>query len=322
MAPKDNAPDPVNLHPIKVVARRTGLTPDVIRVWERRYHAVEPRRAKGRRRLYTDEEVERLSMLRKVTRAGRRIRDVASLSDEELRTMVAEDERAAATVAEIPPSRGRHRSRSSHVDEAIRAVEALDGEALERTLLRASVELSETALLDDVVAPLLRRVGDRWHDGTLRVMHEHLTSAVVRSMLGAARAKAGPPPGAPAIVVTTPAGQVHELGALMVALSASREGWRVTYLGSDIPAEEIAAAALQSEARVVALSLVHPADDPRVADELERLRRSLGDRIAIVAGGRAVGGYRQVLSEIGAIVPADLPELRAKLEELRLQPAG
>ena len=307
-------------HPIQVVARRTGLTPDVIRVWERRYHAVSPQRAKGKRRLYTDDEVERLLLLRKVTRAGRRIGDVAGLSTKELRATVAEDERASVAAAGLSaPTRPRARGKADVLHESLQAIEALDGEALEAALLRASMDMSETELIDRVVAPLMHEVGERWHEGTLKVAHEHLTTAVVRSFLGASRGSRILPASAPSIVVTTPAGQLHEVGAMLVAMSASREGWRVTYLGPNTPFEEVASAARKLDARAVGLSIVHPADDPVVADELRRLRQRLDDATSIVVGGRGVDGYRVVLDQIGALLPGSLSELSSTLEELRLK---
>ena len=78
-------------HPIKVVARRTGLTPDVLRVWEKRYSAVTPTRVSTGRRLYSDQDVERLLLLRRATLVGRRIGQVAALPTDELETLVDED---------------------------------------------------------------------------------------------------------------------------------------------------------------------------------------------------------------------------------------
>ena len=92
-------------HPIQVVARRTGLTPDVIRAWERRYQAVTPQRAANSRRLYSDLDVEKLSLLRRATSAGRRIGDIAGQSIEELYSLVENDELAAAQARNIPSQR-------------------------------------------------------------------------------------------------------------------------------------------------------------------------------------------------------------------------
>jgi methanogenic corrinoid protein MtbC1 len=165
--------------------------------------------------------------------------------------------------------------------------------------------------------PLMETIGDRWSDGTLRVAHEHMATAVVRSFMGALKESRPASDSAPTIVVTTPAGQLHELGALMASVAAASDGWRVNYLGPNLPAEEIAAAARGSSAKVVALSIVHPADDPRLPQEIRALRRLMGDQISIVAGGAVVRAYEETLTEAGAALTPDIPSLRAHLESLR-----
>ena len=115
--------------------------------------------------------------------------------------------------------------------------------ALEAALLHARVALSHTAFIETLIMPLMQNIGELWREGTLRIMHEHLASAIVRSLLGSLVTTAGAPPTAPYLIVTTPAGQLHEIGALIIASVASTEGWRVTYLGPNLPAEDMAAAA-------------------------------------------------------------------------------
>jgi len=118
-------------------------------------------------------------------------------------------------------------------------------------------------------------------------------------------------------VVTTPSRQHHELGALIAAETATGEGWQVTYLGPELPPEEIAAAALQKGARAVALSLTYPPDDPQLVDDLRKLRRLLGSRTALIVGGQASRTYGSILSEVGAVHIASLGELRQHLQTLR-----
>jgi methylmalonyl-CoA mutase cobalamin-binding subunit len=118
-------------------------------------------------------------------------------------------------------------------------------------------------------------------------------------------------------VATTPARQRHELGALLAAATAAGEGWQVTYLGPDLPPEEIAAAALQKRARAVALSITYPPDDPMLVDDLRRLRRLLGPHILLITGGRACPAYSAALQEIGALRLEDLASLRRELQALR-----
>ena len=121
---------------------------------------------------------------------------------------------------------------------------------------------------------------------------------------------------APVLIVTTPVGHRHEFGALIVTIRAAAAGWRAVYLGPNLPADEIAASALDRSARAVALSLVYPGDEPRVALELKRLRKLLGPDVALLAGGRAANDYKAVLNEIGARVPKNMLSLARELEAL------
>src|SRR3954453_10877138 len=90
-------------HPIGVVARRTGLKPDLIRAWERRYGAVAPGRTETRRRFYSDEDVERLLLLRRAVSSGRGISQVAGLSNPELEALI-EAEPAPSAYTPPPPA--------------------------------------------------------------------------------------------------------------------------------------------------------------------------------------------------------------------------
>ncbi len=304
-------------HPIQVAARRSGLTPDVIRAWERRYHAVEPARSGTNRRLYTESDIEKLFLLSQVTRAGRRIGDVANLSADKLREIVAEDGEAAARVGSLPASPARGRTEEHYLDACLDYLNDLDAAGLEATLAEASIALSTPVLLEQLITPMLQQVGEGWHSGKLRVAHEHMTTAVVRSLLGGLRKSGSLPSTAPELVVAAPAGQRHELGALMVALAATADGWKVTYLGADLPAADIAAAALQRNARAVALSIVHPADDPNLPGEIEILGTALGDATVLLAGGRGAGAYSAALAAAGGRIIETIPSLRSELQTLR-----
>jgi DNA-binding transcriptional MerR regulator/methylmalonyl-CoA mutase cobalamin-binding subunit len=298
---------------MRLAAERTGLTPDVLRVWERRYGAVRPRRSRGNRRLYSAAELDRLRLLARATRQGRPISLLAPLDDARLRAVVEADESAAMRSGGAGE---RYPAPEHAVDEALAAVRALSAAALDRALARAALSFPRAILLEDVFAALLRRIGDLWQSGNLRVAHEHLASALVRGVL--AQLGGGSEGGAgPLLVSATPAGQRHEFGALMAALEAEGAGYRVAYLGPDLPAEEIASAAAALGASVVALSIVHPADDPRLGAELERLRRLVGREVALLAGGAAASGYARALDRAGVDALPSLRALRERLRDLR-----
>ena len=299
---------------IRAVSVRTGLSAHVIRVWEKRYGAVQPNRSGTNRRYYSEEQIERLVLLRDLAQAGHSIGTIAKLETEELRRMASQISRESGFAAGASSAASEA---EPFLAECIATVKALNAGALEDVLKRTATVLGAQGLLQRVVAPLAQRIGDLWREGSITAAHEHFASAVIRVFLGhAARTFASAEDG-PVLVVATPSGQLHELGALLVGASAANLGWRVTYLGASLPAAEIAGAARQHRAKAVALSLVYPEDDPRLEGELERLRELLPEETVLLTGGRASPAYRKPLKQIGALQIKDLTHLGAVLDELR-----
>ncbi len=299
-------------HTIKAVAQRTGLSAHVIRIWEKRYSAVEPVRTDTNRRLYSDREVERLTLLRDLTQSGHSIGPIAQLPTERLRQLASDSLAANGK----PPEPARAPS-GSLLDQSLAAVKELDGARLEKILNQSAVELGAQGVLQKVIAPLAQRIGDLWRDGIITAAHEHFASGVIRIFLGHAAKSFAHATNAPTLVVGTPHGQIHELGALLAGAAAAHLGWRVVYLGASLPAAEIAGAARQSKALAVALSLVYPEDDRDLPAELGRLRQLLPESIVLLAGGRAAASYRPALTQIGATEMKDLQHFCSVLDEIR-----
>jgi len=304
----------MSVHPISVVTRRTGLTQDLLRAWEKRYEAVTPTRTPTGRRLYTEADIEKLRLLKQLVDGGRRISDVAGLDIEALQALAREDEREA--VVNGPVRRPTDANGRSYLARCVDAVDRLDRDDLEHTLSEAGLALSPARVRRDVLVPFIRILGDRWEDGSWRVVHEHLASAILRAVLWDMVRRGGTDLTGNVLVVATPSGQRHELGALLAAGLATELGWDVLYLGADLPAEEIAAAVLAKQARGVLLSVVFPKADGRTADEIRRLRALVGEQTPLLVGGRAAGSYQDVLVEVGALVASDLPALGQQLREL------
>lgn len=300
------------LHPMRVVAQRTGLTPDLLRAWEKRYGAVSPVRSAGGQRHYSDADVARLQLLVRATRGGRQIGQVAPLDNTELLKVIESDERAAA-INRAPSADGP--APEVFLSSALMAVEAFDGYALEQTLRTAALRLPADDVLDQVIGPLLFTIGSLWHQGQLQPANEHLATTTIRRVLTWMGEVTAPPAGAPVVIIGTPAHHVHELGAMLAATTAAGNGWRVIYLGASLPAEELARAAKQVKADAVALSIIYPTGDERVSDELRRLRVHLGPSIGIVAGGSGASSYADALREIGAEQLTSLTALRGYLRK-------
>jgi DNA-binding transcriptional MerR regulator/methylmalonyl-CoA mutase cobalamin-binding subunit len=298
---------------IKTVARMTGLSVHLIRMWEKRYQAVSPQRTRTNRRLYSDADIKRLNYLRMATAAGHAISNVASLPLQTLRSMIA---KSAASVGRprnkvvLPPSVAFQQS-------ALRAVKEMDTAALSDALEKALVALGHQGLLTEVVSPLASTVGEHWRSGKFSAAHEHFLTAALKIFLGHLSSQFAARPDSPHLIVGTPAGQLHELGAVIVRDAAAQVGWNTTYLGPSLPAAEIAGAAIQNNVMAVALSIVYPDDDPNLPAELTALRRFLPKQVKILAGGRAAESYLATLANIGATVTDDIGEFCNELDRLR-----
>jgi methylmalonyl-CoA mutase cobalamin-binding subunit len=119
------------------------------------------------------------------------------------------------------------------------------------------------------------------------------------------------------MVVGTPAGQLHDMAALMAAASAANMGWRVAFVGPNLPAFELAGAVRVFDAQCLGLSITYPNDDPNLAKELLELRRILHPSVHIIVGGRSAASYSQALARIGARYCGSLDGLCFELDELR-----
>jgi DNA-binding transcriptional MerR regulator/methylmalonyl-CoA mutase cobalamin-binding subunit len=267
---------------IGAVAKATGIHPDTLRIWERRYGGPQPARTDAGGRLFSDADIARLRLIKQLVDRGHAIGRIAALADAELRGILAQHEGAAPAV----PAAGAALIR----EQFLTAIEALDMDAAQRLLARASLGLGAPALVDDLVLPILNEVGHRWEGGRLRIVHEHGASSLLRSLLGGMLATYAPAASAARMVVTTPSGELHEFGALLAALLARAAGWNALYLGPNLPAEDMLDAVARTNARAFVLSLV-TADAPEVSTELERLCARLPADVTLLAGGSAVARF-------------------------------
>jgi len=281
-------------HTILIASRRSGVSPAVIRAWEKRYGVLTPRRCEKGLRHYTDEDIERLTLLHKLTKQGYRIGGIAKCSIEELRELLSKGQPCREAIRQL--------TKPEHFIEAARAtLETYDADKLRCILHIAIGTLGHRLTLREVIAPMIAQTGEEWRDGKLGEAQEHLHSVVVREILSCSVPGSEVPINAPEMVVTTPAGTAHELGALLVAATARDLGWRITYLGSSLPSHEIVKAVTARKAKAVALSLVYPTGCELVAAEIARLRQLLPENVAIIAGGRAAHSYCAALTTVDGI---------------------
>lgn len=307
-------PDAKPQYLIGTVSKRSGVKPDLVRAWERRYQAVIPVRSDGRQRLYSDDDIVKLKLLHQATQQGHAISRIAKLSLAQLQEML-KTEREIEVIA--PVSNERLHICEDYLQKCLEATEAFDSFSLERHFENALLELGTLAFIESLLVPLLQRIGEHWQQGRLRPSHEHMASAIIRSMAYILRSNAPRNPGAPRLVIATPAGQVHELGALLASLIAEFRGWQVTYLGADLPAEEIALAVRHLAAAAVALSITFDDDSLNTLRELRKLKSLIAAETALILGGRAALHYAG-LADDGKVyvIMGGIEEYKRLLDEL------
>ena len=242
------------------LSRRSGVSPELLRAWERRYALLQPTRSRGGLRLYSPDDLARVEAMQQHLAQGLAAAEAAALAartshDEEVASPAAKDELAAAL--------------SSFDDGAAHAV-------FDSLLAR----LSTDTLLRDVVIPYLHELGEQWQRGEVSIAQEHFASSLLRGrLLGLARGW-GRGLG-PVVVLACAPGEQHDLGLLTFGLALRTRGWRVVFLGPDTPIASAADAARSFEASFVVLSAVDPRPLRRHAAEI----RELAQDVRLCLGG-------------------------------------
>ena len=307
-------------YPIRVVAARVGLTEMTVRAWERRHGAVAPARSTGGQRLFSDADIERLTLLRALTAQGTSISALAPLATAALRRMAPE--LAAAPEASARVVSGAASALAGELSTCRRAVVALDAERLHQLLMRLTLERGPLVFLEEVASPLCGWIGDEWSRGRLTEAQEHAASEVLRRVLGFMLQTLRRERREHHVVLTTLAGERHEFGAMMAGIIAAQDGWSYHYLGPDLPGAAIGAAVKRVDARLVAVSIVAPSQGAQPARELLALRRAVGRRVDIVVGGPSSALVDGLLAEARATRLDTLREWRELLAERHAQAAS
>lgn len=277
------------------LSRRSGVSPDLLRAWERRYSLLRPSRSPGGLRLYSEDDLLRVGAMQEQLAAG----------------LAAAE---AAAVAAAQRGVARSQSDTTHArDELAAALLAFDETRAHAAFDALVAALSLDTLLGDVVVPYLHDLGDRWERGEISVAQEHFASALLRGrLLGLARGW-GQGLGPTALLACAP-GEHHDLGLIAFGLALRARGWRILYLGPDTPLESLAGAARSSRPDRIVVSAV----DPRTLDA-ER------DQLLELAGSYrlAVGGAATTSLELGDDVlpltgsPVDGADMLTRLEHGR-----
>jgi DNA-binding transcriptional MerR regulator len=301
------------LYPIRAVSNLTGISVDTLRAWERRHRVVAPQRD-DHGRLYTEADVLRLRLLKAAVDKGHAISRLATLGIEELQAL---DHRVHAK------ANGEMETRFTSLDifplvlsSMIASIEQLQYAEVERELSRLAAILSAQDLVHHIALPLLREVGRAWEQGRLSVAHEHLTSSLLRSLLGATISlyRRNSPGGM--LVFATPSGERHEFGILLAATLAAGGGAGILYLGPDLPSDEILHVAQKTAPQAVVLGLIGAEDANGGFLEVKKIAQKLPAKIELWVGGPREEALINKLEKTRALLIDDFKMLEQHLVRL------
>src|SRR3954466_3383823 len=253
------------------LSRRVGVSDHLLRAWETRYGLLRPSRSTGGYRLYSEADADRIRRMKEHLAAG--------LSAAEADDAVRAESRGASVGASPAAGVG-----VTELSVALRvALETFDEPAAQAVLDRLLSDLSLATVLRDVVMPYLADLGARWQDGSASVAQEHFASFVLRGRLAGLARGWGDGRG-PLAVLACPSLELHDLALMVFGIMLNRQGWRIDYLGTSTPLDQIAAAVDQTSPDLVVLA----ASVPEVLEPLRGELAALAARVPLALAGPGV----------------------------------
>lgn len=280
------------------LSRRTGVSAERLRAWERRYGLLRPTRSSGGLRLYSAGDVDRVRLMQQHLANGLAAAEAARAAS------------GAVAGEEAPPAAAPVLAPAALRDELAEALDDFDEPRAQAILDRLVGVITLEALLGDVVLPYLRELGERWARGEASIAQEHFATTVLRGrLLGLARGW-GVGIGPTAVLACLP-GEHHDLGLVAFGLALRARGWRIVHLGPDTPIDTVAEA---SRALHPALVVVSAVSDARVKPAVQQLRALAADHRLALGGAAAATGLLE--SEDVLALTGDPTAEAARVSEL------
>lgn len=265
---------------IAAVERDTGLSKDVLRVWERRYGFPTPGRDGNGERLYTAEQVERLRLIRRLMDLGYRPGKLIAAAEEDLLALARQArDTSAETMADAD---------ADALAGMLAAIRDHDAFAYQQAMQQRLARQGLQRFVQDTVAPLVRQVGEAWEDGRFEIFEEHLFTELTQRMLRQSIAALPSAERTPRLLLTSVPEEQHSLGLLMVEALLALEGAECIPLGTQTPLLEIGRAALAYQADIVALSFSSAFPQRQIPALAQQLRQLLPAETEVWLGGAGV----------------------------------
>jgi DNA-binding transcriptional MerR regulator/methanogenic corrinoid protein MtbC1 len=296
----------MNTHRIHRVAKLTGLSKDVIRVWERRYGLVKPSRSSNRYREYSDEEVALLRFVKAQMEQGATIGSLAAEGHDSL---------VARMRIAIPVSAEEQKPHERLLDDLMGSLDPLDKAGFERRLNGAVAVIPFEEAVQRILLPLQRRIGALWHQGLLDIAVEHYVTKIVQQKLFSVMNQLPVNESGPRVLIACPEGETHEIGAQAVAYIAATKGCHVYYLGPSLPNSDLVIFCEKIKPDLVLLSFTEVKPEAAALQQLKDLEQ-LAARWSVAVGGQGARALGDRLRDTKIELLDDLTSLHSRLTML------
>ena len=273
--------------PIRVLSEKTGVGTSTLRAWERRYGLLKPERTPKGHRLYSADDMHHVERILTLLDEGHSLPVIArqfSFGD----PWALNKEKLA----------GKPGVWADYLSGTLQAIADFSSERLEAIFNEASSLYPVEMVTERLIEPTLVELGERWETRGAGIAEEHFYTAWARNRLGARFHHAvGQARGARVLCAGLP-GSHHDIGLLLFSLSALSRGYRVLYLGADLPLTQLPLVLERSAARGVVMSSRN-AIAADMQTELAKLARSL--RVPLMLGGPCSDEPLKVFENAGGV---------------------
>ena len=271
----------MTLYSIKDLEYLSGIKAHTIRIWEKRYHLLEPSRTETNIRSYSDNDVRRILNVALLIKNGYKISNIAALDEPKLQSEVIRFNRSVADP-------------EKNIDQLLFCTINIDTIGFEQLLDKIIVELGFSKTIQQVIFPFFERIGILWQAGSIFVAHEHFVSNLIRNKLISETAQLNPRESTKTILFFLRENEMHEIGLLFLNYLAAQEGLKGVYLGQSLPFSDLANFLINSEFDFVCTSFTQAIEKPELDQYLANLSLVFNQN-KILISGRQIGIHKPKL---------------------------
>lgn len=303
---------------LKTASRKSGLTAHVIRAWEKRYGVVNPNRTDSNRRFYSDEEIEKLKLLKKATESGHSISSISNLPTEDLAKLVLGEEKATIFKhKKLLPEKFDLRIKNV-IEEFFQTAENYNSKKLQFLIYEIEDEYSQSIIIEEVILQILQKFDEKRKNDSISKISEQFIINELSFHLQQIINKIPDFENFPLLLTYAPIGGFQQIGSLISAAVAKMEKFRICNLGENLNSSEISLAVEKLNPAAISINMIFPFLKPdEIKKELLELKKIIPPKIKILLSGRTVWNYREEVNQIGGIFCGDTFAFRKELQKIR-----